>query len=123
MLKKLTNGKIVMGICLPKSLKETIDHKRGDIPRSKYISRILEKQLVHENEIVNQQNMSRPLSGQGSADSYLSPEAFDNIRHPYKSIESRLLDIAQQIKDVRAEINKKMDNPVNRVSNSQVGGS
>jgi hypothetical protein len=54
MLKKLTNGKIVMGICLPKSLKETIDYKRGDIPRSKYISRIPELQIDHENEIVNQ---------------------------------------------------------------------
>ena len=58
-----------MGICLSKNLKETIDYKRGDIPRSKYISRILERQIEHENEIVNQQNMSRPLPGQGSADS------------------------------------------------------
>ena len=49
MLGKLTNGKIVMGICLPKSLKEAIDTRRGDIPRSKYISRILEGQLEHEN--------------------------------------------------------------------------
>jgi hypothetical protein len=48
MLRKLTNEKIVMGICLPKSLKETIDRRRGDIPRSKYISRILERQLVSE---------------------------------------------------------------------------
>ena len=69
MLGKLTNEKIVMGICLPKSLKEAIDTKRGDIPRSKYISRILEQQVVHENKIVNQQNMSRPLPGQSSADS------------------------------------------------------
>jgi metal-responsive CopG/Arc/MetJ family transcriptional regulator len=50
MLRKLTNGKIVMGICLPKSLKETIDTRRGDIPRSKYISRILERQLASEKE-------------------------------------------------------------------------
>jgi hypothetical protein len=68
MLRKLTNGKIVMGICLPRSLKETIDTRRGDVPRSKYISRILEQQLVHENEILNQQNMSRPLP-RSSADS------------------------------------------------------
>jgi hypothetical protein len=52
MLTKLTNEKIVTGICLPKSLKETIDTRRGDIPRSKYISRILERQIEHENEIV-----------------------------------------------------------------------
>jgi hypothetical protein len=50
MLGKLTNTKIVMGICLPKSLKEAIDTRRGDIPRSKYISRILERQLVSEEE-------------------------------------------------------------------------
>jgi metal-responsive CopG/Arc/MetJ family transcriptional regulator len=54
---KLTNEKIVMGICLPKSLKETIDIKRGDIPRSKYISRILEGQLEREKGEVNQQNV------------------------------------------------------------------
>jgi hypothetical protein len=49
-LGKLTNGKIVMGICLPKSLKEAIDARRRDIPRSKYISRILERQLISEKE-------------------------------------------------------------------------
>jgi metal-responsive CopG/Arc/MetJ family transcriptional regulator len=57
MLEELSNRKIVMGICLPKSLKETIDYKRGDIPRSKYISRILKRQLDHENSEVNQQNV------------------------------------------------------------------
>ncbi len=50
MLRQLASQKIVMSICLPRSLKEAIDKKRGDIPRSKYISRILERQLVHENE-------------------------------------------------------------------------
>ena len=59
MLGKLTNGKIVMDICLPKSLKETIDQKRGDIPRSKTF-------LVYLNDNLNmkmrvkQQNMSKP---------------------------------------------------------------
>jgi hypothetical protein len=33
MLGKLTNGKIVIGACSHKSLKEMIDRKRGDIPR------------------------------------------------------------------------------------------
>jgi hypothetical protein len=69
MVRQLANQKIVMGICLPRTLKEAIDTKRGDIPRSKYISRILELQLVQESAIMNQQNMSRPLPGQGSADS------------------------------------------------------
>jgi hypothetical protein len=67
MLAKVTNGKIVMGICLSKSLKETIDIKRGDIPRSKYISRILEQQLDHKKDVENQQSQSRPLPGQKSA--------------------------------------------------------
>ena len=31
----------------------------------------------------------------------LLPEALDNIRHPYKSIESKLLDIDQQIKELK----------------------
>jgi hypothetical protein len=39
-----------MGVCMPRSLKEAIDKKRGDISRSKYISRILERQLVSEKE-------------------------------------------------------------------------
>lgn len=42
--------KIIMGVCMPRNLKEAIDKKRGDIPRSKYISRILERQLVSEKE-------------------------------------------------------------------------
>jgi hypothetical protein len=46
MLTELTKHKVITGICLPVSLKEAIDRKRADIPRSKYISRILERQLV-----------------------------------------------------------------------------
>ena len=62
--------KVIMDVSMPRALEEQIYQKRGDIPRSKYISRILEQQVVHENKIVNQQNMSRPLPGQSSADSY-----------------------------------------------------
>jgi hypothetical protein len=61
--------KVIMGVSMSRALREQIDQKRGDIPRSKYISRILERQLEHENGAVNQQNQSRPLPGQGSADS------------------------------------------------------
>jgi hypothetical protein len=50
MLTKLTKEKVVTGICLPRNLKETIDRKRGDIPRSKYIYRILERVLI-ENRV------------------------------------------------------------------------
>jgi hypothetical protein len=49
--------KVIMGVSMPRILKEQIDHKRGDIPRSKYISRILERQLVHESEVENQRNV------------------------------------------------------------------
>jgi hypothetical protein len=35
---------------MPKSLKEKIDQTRGDIPRSKYISRILEGHFTHKNQ-------------------------------------------------------------------------
>jgi hypothetical protein len=61
--------KIIMGVCMPRALKEAIDQRGGDIPRSKYISRILERQLVYENEVANQRNASRPLPVQSSADS------------------------------------------------------
>lgn len=50
MLRQLANHKIVMGICLPKTLKEAIDKRRGDVPRSTYIYRILERQFEHEND-------------------------------------------------------------------------
>lgn len=32
-----------MGICMPISLKEAIDNTRGDVPRSTYISKVLEQ--------------------------------------------------------------------------------
>jgi hypothetical protein len=72
MLRKLANHKIVMGISLPKSLKEVIDERRGDIPRSTYIYRILERQL-DEKYLKNQQNESRPLPRQNSAGSLHFP--------------------------------------------------
>lgn len=34
---------IATGLSLPKELKDQIDKERGDIPRSRYILRILEK--------------------------------------------------------------------------------
>lgn len=61
--------KIVMGVSMPRNLREQIDQKRGDIPRSKYICRILKGQIEHEYGVVNQQNHSRPQPEHGSADS------------------------------------------------------
>ena len=69
--------KIVMGVSMPRNLREQIDQKRGDIPRSKYISRVLERQLEHENSVVNKQNPSRPLLGQESA----APPTFPSTTH------------------------------------------
>jgi hypothetical protein len=67
----IKNNIIVMGVCMPRSLKEAIDRRRGDIPRSKYISRILERQIIHEkqngNDLENQQSKSRPQPGQNSS--------------------------------------------------------
>jgi hypothetical protein len=72
MLRQVANHKIVMGICLPKSLKDAIDERRGDVPRSTYISRIVELQF-HENNVENQENESRPLPGRHSAGSIPFP--------------------------------------------------
>jgi hypothetical protein len=47
----IKDTKVVMGVCIPRSLKEKIDYIRGDIPRSKYISKILERAHNNENEI------------------------------------------------------------------------
>ncbi len=46
---------IAIGISLPKKVMEKIDVDRGDIPRSRYVLRILEKQYAFEgkNGIVN----------------------------------------------------------------------
>ena len=36
---------VKLGITLPKSIIQKIDHKRGDIPRSRYIRRAIERYL------------------------------------------------------------------------------
>ena len=41
-----------IGISLPKEFMERIDGDRGDIPRSKYVLRILEKQYTTEGKKV-----------------------------------------------------------------------
>ncbi|HJT47206.1 MAG TPA: hypothetical protein VJ729_03405 [Nitrososphaeraceae archaeon] len=61
--------KIIMGVCMPRALKEHIDLIRGDVPRSRYISRILEQGLA--NKIVmddQQQNQSGVQPRRNSAD-------------------------------------------------------
>lgn len=40
--------KIAVGISLPTKLMERIDVDRGDVPRSRYVQRLLEKQYTLE---------------------------------------------------------------------------
>jgi hypothetical protein len=62
-----------MGICIPKSLKERIDYSRGDIPRSKYTSKILQHMYNKEDEVddklENQWGNSRRQPVQPTTDS------------------------------------------------------
>ncbi len=48
MQDKLQNKNRPFGISLPKDLLELIDKKRGDVNRSRYITRILEKNTVNK---------------------------------------------------------------------------
>ena len=42
----VTDNTVKLGITLPKSIIQKIDQKRGDIPRSRYIRRVLRTILV-----------------------------------------------------------------------------
>lgn len=39
---------------MPKVLRDTIDKERGDIPRSRYITKILKQQIMRQPERVNE---------------------------------------------------------------------
>jgi metal-responsive CopG/Arc/MetJ family transcriptional regulator len=41
----VNDNTVKLGITLPKSIIQKIDQKRGDIPRSRYIRRAIEKYL------------------------------------------------------------------------------
>jgi len=64
-----------MGISISSDLKKTIDDVRGDIPRSRYISKILRQQIICQLEEVNRTNNAlcngsggrHPKSGDNSA--------------------------------------------------------
>ncbi|HET7147984.1 MAG TPA: hypothetical protein VFI73_05735 [Candidatus Nitrosopolaris sp.] len=45
---------MIMGISMPKVLRDTIDKERGDIPRSRYITKILKQQIMRQPERVNE---------------------------------------------------------------------
>jgi hypothetical protein len=43
---------VKLGITLPKSIIQKIDNMRGDIPRSKYIRRVIERYLAISNKVI-----------------------------------------------------------------------
>jgi len=47
----VTDNTVKLGITLPKSIIQKIDQKRGDIPRSRYIRRAIEKYLSSSKDI------------------------------------------------------------------------
>jgi metal-responsive CopG/Arc/MetJ family transcriptional regulator len=49
----VTDNTIKLGITLPKSTIQKIDQRRGDIPRSRYIRRAIEKYLSSSKNIDN----------------------------------------------------------------------
>jgi hypothetical protein len=49
-----------MGLSMPKVLKDIIDEERGDIPRSTYITKILEQQIMRQAEKVNENDPKKP---------------------------------------------------------------
>jgi hypothetical protein len=52
--------KVATGISIPKNLKDKIDLDRGDISRSKYILRILEKVYGKEEDNVLNESRGQP---------------------------------------------------------------
>jgi hypothetical protein len=71
----LKEHKVITGICMPKSLKEIVDIKRGDVPRSVYISKILEKNCKGNekedttcNKLSDQWGLSRRQPREGPTD-------------------------------------------------------
>jgi metal-responsive CopG/Arc/MetJ family transcriptional regulator len=61
---------IGIGISLPKKLMEKIDTDRGDVPRSRYVLRILERQYTLEREKVNQGSLDRRLETLQSSETF-----------------------------------------------------
>lgn len=65
--------KVVMGICMSKSLKEIVDIRRGDVPRSVYISKILEHMCKNKwtcdvDSVYDQWGLSRRQPREGPTD-------------------------------------------------------
>jgi hypothetical protein len=52
---------LVLGISLPRQIIGQIDSERGDVPRSRYMLRIIEKRYAQERKKVNQGSLDRRL--------------------------------------------------------------
>ena len=78
LLALIKDTKVVMGVCIPRNLKGKIDDARGDVPRSKYISKILErvhnKEKKVDNNLENQGGETRhqPISPTTDFDSVMT---------------------------------------------------
>ena len=73
-----------MGICMRKNLKATIDSRRGDVPRSVFITKILEenckdneKENMTRNNMSDQWSLSRRQPRGFSTDPSVLPEERD----------------------------------------------
>jgi metal-responsive CopG/Arc/MetJ family transcriptional regulator len=49
----VTDNTVKLGITLPKSVIQNIDQRRGDIPRSRYIRRAVERYLGSNNKDID----------------------------------------------------------------------
>ena len=54
-MSRFSREVLTMGVSLPKRVYQEIDAQRGDIPRSRYILKILEECLEREKETQNEE--------------------------------------------------------------------
>jgi metal-responsive CopG/Arc/MetJ family transcriptional regulator len=53
---------VKLGITLPKSIVQKIDQKRGDIPRSRYIRRVIERYLGSSRKDIDNNDNNKAAS-------------------------------------------------------------
>ena len=51
MMSRFSREVLTMGVSLPKRIYQEIDARRGDVPRSRYILKILEESLEQEKKV------------------------------------------------------------------------
>jgi hypothetical protein len=124
--------KIIMGVCVPRSLKEAIDQRCGDIPQSsRYISSIElngkaqftlpDIQLKHAGRVSklyvkSLQDKAVCRSEESLKLDLLLPEALDNIRHLHESSETKLNKILKLIKQEDNLVDTAKKDSVNNIS-------